>query len=358
MSSLTVEGLAVELGGQTVLRDVSLEVAEGELAVIVGPSGCGKSTLLRAIAGLAHPSAGRIRVADVTLSDDATFVRPERRRVGWVPQAASLFPHLTVAENVAFGLGRTGRKAERAAAGDLTRELLALTGLSELGARYPDQLSGGQAQRVSLARALAAKPDLLLLDEPFAALDPQLRAELREELGAMLHRLGVTAVLVTHDQAEALLIADTVAVMRDGSIAQQGSPVEVYRTPASAWVAGFFGEANFVDGTVTDTVTDTVTAGLAQTALGAVAVQPDAVGEVSVMLRPEQLQLGVEGVRAHVTRVRYGGHDAIVELVTADGQTLLARVTAAQIPAVGQATGVRVEGAGVAYPVAGTAITT
>lgn len=346
MSSLTVEGLAVELGGQAVLRGVSLDVAEGELAVIVGPSGCGKSTLLRAIAGLAHPSAGRIRVADATLSDDATFVRPERRRIGWVPQAASLFPHLTVAENVAFGLGRTGRKAERAAAGALTRELLALTGLSELGARYPDQLSGGQAQRVSLARALAAKPDLLLLDEPFAALDPQLRAELREELGAMLHRLGVTAVLVTHDQAEALLIADTVAVMRDGSIAQQGSPVEVYRTPASAWVAGFFGEANFVDGTVTETMT----AGLAQTALGAVPVQPDAAGGVSVMLRPEQLQLGAEGVCAHVTRVCYGGHDAIVELVTGEGQTLLARVPAVQIPSVGQATGVRVEGAGVAYP--------
>ncbi len=342
MSSLTVEGLAVELGGQTVLRDVSLEVAEGELAVIVGPSGCGKSTLLRAIAGLAHPSAGRIRVADVTLSDDATFVRPERRRVGWVPQAASLFPHLTVAENVAFGLGRTGRRAERAAAGDLTRELLALTGLSELGARYPDQLSGGQAQRVSLARALAAKPDLLLLDEPFAALDPQLRAELREELGAMLHRLGVTAVLVTHDQAEALLIADTVAVMRDGSIAQQGSPVEVYRTPASVWVADFFGEANFLDGVAAG--------GSASTLLGAIPVQPDSAADVTVMLRPEQLQLGVDGVRAHVTRVRYGGHDAIIELVTADGRALLARVPAAQIPAVGQATGVRVEGAGVAYP--------
>ncbi|MGZ8804549.1 MAG: ABC transporter ATP-binding protein [Microbacterium sp.] len=342
MSSLSVADLSVELGGHPVLKGVSLEVAEGELAVIVGPSGCGKSTLLRAVAGLAQPTAGRIQVADAVLSDGASFVRPERRRIGWVPQAASLFPHLTVEENVAFGLGRTGRRGARAAANDLLRELLMLTGLSDLGTRYPDQLSGGQAQRVALARALAAGPDLLLLDEPFAALDPQLRAELREELGAMLHRLGVTAVLVTHDQAEALLVADSVIVMRDGTIAQQGSPVEVYRTPASAWVADFFGEANFVDGVAVG--------GLASTLLGEIAVQTDAAHDVTVMLRPEQLLLGPDGVRAHVTRVRYGGHDAIVELVTGDAQTLLARVPAAQIPSLGDATGVRVEGAGVAYP--------
>jgi iron(III) transport system ATP-binding protein len=342
VSSLSIADLSVELGGQPILKGVSLEVAEGELAVIVGPSGCGKSTLLRAVAGLTHPTAGRIQVAGTVLSDGASFVRPERRRIGWVPQAASLFPHLTVAENVAFGLGRTGHRATRAAANDLSRELLMLTGLSDLAARYPDQLSGGQAQRVALARALAAGPDLLLLDEPFAALDPQLRAELREELGAMLHRLGVTAVLVTHDQAEALLVADSVVVMRDGTIAQQGSPVEVYRTPASAWVADFLGEANFVEGFAVD--------GFASTLLGPIAVQTDAAHDVIVMLRPEQLQLGPDGVRAHVTRVRYGGHDAIVELVTGDAHTLLARVAAAQIPSLGDATGVRVVGAGVAYP--------
>jgi iron(III) transport system ATP-binding protein len=342
VSSLSIADLSVELGGQPILKGVSLEVAEGELAVIVGPSGCGKSTLLRAVAGLTHPTAGRIQVAGTVLSDGASFVRPERRRIGWLPQAASLFPHLTVAENVAFGLGRTGHRATRAAANDLSRELLMLTGLSDLAARYPDQLSGGQAQRVALARALAAGPDLLLLDEPFAALDPQLRAELREELGAMLHRLGVTAVLVTHDQAEALLVADSVVVMRDGTIAQQGSPVEVYRTPASAWVADFLGEANFVEGFAVD--------GFASTLLGPIAVQTDAAHDVIVMLRPEQLQLGPDGVRAHVTRVRYGGHDAIVELVTGDAHTLLARVAAAQIPSLGDATGVQVVGAGVAYP--------
>jgi iron(III) transport system ATP-binding protein len=341
MSRLTVDRLAVELGGQPVLHDVSLEVEEGELAVIVGPSGCGKSTLLRAIAGLVHPTGGRIRVADSTLNDGSTFVRPERRRVGWVPQAASLFPHLTVAENIAFGLGRAGRRAARVAAHDLSAELLQLTGLSDLAARYPDQLSGGQAQRVALARALAAKPDLLLLDEPFAALDPQLRADLRDELAAMLRRLGVTAVLVTHDQAEALVVADSVIVMRDGSVAQQGSPVDVYRAPASAWVAAFVGEANFVAGVASGAE--------AVTALGDIRLAADAAGDVSVMLRPEQLQFG-SGVGAHVTRVRYGGHDAIIELATADGQLLLARVQAAQIPAVGDLVAVGVSGSGVAYP--------
>ena len=202
MSRLTVDALAVDLGGHRVLRDVAIEVDQGALAVIVGPSGCGKSTLLRAVAGLVRPVAGRIQLDETTLSDGSTFVAPERRRVGWVPQAASLFPHLTVTQNVAFGLGgsrwRGGRR--RAARSPLPGKLLELTGLSELAGRFPDQLSGGQAQRVALARALAAEPDLLLLDEPFAALDPQLRAELRDDLAAMLRRLGVTAVLVTHDQ--------------------------------------------------------------------------------------------------------------------------------------------------------------
>jgi iron(III) transport system ATP-binding protein len=345
MSRLTVDALAVDLGGHRVLEDVAMEVDEGALAVIVGPSGCGKSTLLRAVAGLIRPVAGRIQLNDTTLSDGSTFVAPERRRVGWVPQAASLFPHLTVAQNVAFGLGssRRGGGPRRAPRSPLPEKLLELTGLSDLAGRFPDQLSGGQAQRVALARALAAEPDLLLLDEPFAALDPQLRAELRDDLAAMLGRLGVTAVLVTHDQGEALHLADSVIVMRDGAIVQQGTPVEAYRRPASAWVAAFLGEANFLDGIAEGT--------RATTPLGEVALTSDAVGPVSVMLRPEHLTLGPEGISVRVTRVRYGGHDAIVEVSAADGRSLLARVHADSLPAVGDATAVRVKGIGVAYPV-------
>ncbi|WP_100814321.1 ABC transporter ATP-binding protein [Microbacterium lacus] len=338
MSRLTVADLAVDLGGQRVLRDVSITVDEGALAVIVGPSGCGKSTLLRAVAGLARPVAGLIHLDGATLSDASTFVAPERRRVGWVPQSASLFPHLTVVQNIAFGLGPTGRSARAA----VPAELLELTGLSELAGRYPDELSGGQAQRVSLARALAAQPDLLLLDEPFAALDPQLRAELRDELAAMLRRLGVTAVLVTHDQGEALLMADSVIVMRDGTVAQQGSAVEVYRAPASAWVAAFLGEANFLAGVAER--------GRATTILGEVTVPADASGAVSLMLRPEQLRLGADGVPARVSRIRYGGHDAIVEARTAEGQTLLVRVPAGDIPARDGDVMIRIEGPGVVFP--------
>jgi iron(III) transport system ATP-binding protein len=346
MSRLTVDGLAVDLGGHRVLEDVAFEVGEGALAVIVGPSGCGKSTLLRAVAGLIRPVAGRIQLSDVTLSDDSTFVAPERRRVGWVPQAASLFPHLTVGQNVEFGFGgsRSGGGRRRAALSPLSEELLELTGLSDLAARFPDQLSGGQAQRVALARALAAEPDLLLLDEPFAALDPQLRAELRDDLAAMLRRLGVTAVLVTHDQGEALVVADSVIIMRDGVTVQQATPVEAYRSPASAWAAAFLGEANFVDGIAEGA--------RAMTPLGEVTLTSNAVGPVAVMLRPEQLTLGAQGIAVRVTRVRYGGHDAIVELSTSDGLSLLARVHAESVPAVGDETAARATGIGVAYPLA------
>jgi iron(III) transport system ATP-binding protein len=341
MSSLSVAGLGVDLGGRRVLREVDLEVSEGALAVIVGPSGCGKSTLLRAVAGLNRPVAGRVRLDGATLSDESTFVVPERRRVGWVPQAASLFPHLTVAQNVAFGLSRERRRADGSGRAGLAQELLELTGLGDLAARYPDQLSGGQAQRVALARALAAEPGLLLLDEPFAALDPQLRADLRDELSAMLRRLGVTAVLVTHDQAEALLIADTVIVMRDGGVAQQAGPEEVYRRPSSAWVAGFFGEANFVDAVAV--------AERASTPLGVVVLDRAAHGAVTVMLRPEQLVLSRDGMRGVVTRVRYGGHDAIVEVRDDGDRMLLTRVPAGRIPAVGHKVFLQVEGTGVVY---------
>lgn len=334
----------MELGGTEILHDVALEIPDGAFGVIVGPSGCGKSTLLRAVAGLRAPVAGRITLGAAVLSDVASFVAPEHRHVGWVPQDPSLFPHLTVAQNIAFGRGGHGARARNRTheAGDAIVELLDLTGLAALADRYPDQLSGGQAQRVALARALAAKPRLLLLDEPFAALDPQLRVELREDLRSMLRRLGVTGLLVTHDQAEALDVADTIVVMRDGRVLQQDIPVAVYRSPVSAWLADFFGEAVFLDAVAGGRV--------ASTTLGDVAVSDAVSGPVSVMLRPEQLELGPEGVPALVTRVRYGGHDAIVELTTDDGLDLLARTHAARIPAVGDRTGIRVRGRGIAYP--------
>lgn len=347
MSRLTVEGLVVELGGTEILHGVALEIPDGAFGVIVGPSGCGKSTLLRAVAGLRAPAEGRVTLGGTVLSDVGAFVAPEQRRVGWVPQDPSLFPHLTVAQNIAFGRGGhtpRGRRRDPGAQAAID-ELLELTGLAALAGRYPDQLSGGQAQRVALARALAAEPRLLLLDEPFAALDPQLRVELREDLRSMLRRLDVTGLMVTHDQAEALDVADTIVVMREGRVLQQDTPVALYRSPVSAWLADFFGEAVFLDG---------VAAGRAAvTTLGDVALSEAHTGPVSVMLRPEQLDLDADGAGAAVTRVRYGGHDAIVELITDDGLELLARTHAARIPAVGDRTGVRVRGRGIAYPARG-----
>jgi len=346
MTGLSVDALAVDIGRTAILRDVSVHVEEGQFCVIVGPSGCGKSTLLRAVAGLRHPTAGRITVGESILSDAESdtprFVPAERRRVGWVPQEASLFPHLTVAQNVAFGRGAR-RDRQRARDDAVPRELLRLTGLADFADRYPDQLSGGQRQRVALARALAAEPRLLLLDEPFAALDPQLRAGLREEVRTMLDTLGITGVLVTHDQAEALQIADTVVVMRDGRVEQQGSPADVYRSPANAWAAAFLGDAVFLDAVAQGD--------RAATALGGIPIAMNGHDDrVTVMLRPEQLTLGGDGAPGVVTRVRYGGHDALIDVRLDTGLELLVRVQAADIPRVDDRVAVTVRGAGVAYP--------
>lgn len=341
MTGLVVDGLDVEIDGSPILHDVALEVADGRFCVVVGPSGCGKSTLLRTIAGLRRSTRGRIALGDETLGDEASFVPPERRRIGWVPQDASLFPHLTVAQNVAFGraaMRRRGRDRR-------VDELLALTGVVALADRYPDQLSGGQRQRVALARALAAEPRALLLDEPFAALDPRLRGELRQELRGLLGSLGVTAMLVTHDQAEALELADTVVVMREGGVEQQGTPTQVYRRPASLWAATFLGEVVLLDASARGAH--------ASTPLGPVALSAETAGPAVVMLRPEQLALSRDtsaGIAGRVERVRYGGHDALVELALRDGGSVLARVQAGDIPAPGDEVGIRVRGTGVAYP--------
>ncbi|MFL1430898.1 MULTISPECIES: ABC transporter ATP-binding protein [unclassified Nocardiopsis] len=347
MSSLTVQDLTVHLGGRRVLDQVSFTVDAGAFAVVIGPSGCGKSTLLRAVAGLIPARAGRVALDGADLGSESVSVPPERRRIGWVPQSPFLFPHLTVARNVSFGAppapgrNRWPRWSRRGPLDEATGELLDLVGIRELADRFPDQLSGGQAQRVALARALAARPRLLLLDEPFAALDPQIRVELRDELIDLLRRLGVTAVMVTHDQGEALQTADTVIALREGRLVQQGTPVSLYRGPSTPWLASFLGEANFLRGRAS--------AGRVETALGGIALAGPAEGEVTVMLRPEQLVRRPDGVPMRVVRVRYHGHDALVELDAGLGEPLLARLPSDAVPAPGDKVSFRPEGSAPSY---------
>ncbi|MGE0095263.1 MAG: putative 2-aminoethylphosphonate ABC transporter ATP-binding protein [Alphaproteobacteria bacterium] len=235
---LRVAGVTKRFGDFVALKDVSLSVAEGEFVCILGPSGCGKTTLFRIIAGLERQTDGRIEQG----GRDISALPVAQRDFGIVFQSYALFPNLTVAENVAYGLSR--RKLGREGVQRRVAELLAMVGLPDIGGRYPAQLSGGQQQRVALARALAPSPGLLLLDEPLSALDARVRVRLREQIKTLQRRLGVTAIMVTHDQEEALTLADRVAVMDHGVIEQVGTPIEVYRQPASRFVADFVGSMN------------------------------------------------------------------------------------------------------------------
>ena len=241
---LRITNVVKRFGGFTALAGVSLEIAAGEFVCFLGPSGCGKTTLLRAIAGLDIQSEGRIEQA----GRDISALPPQLRDFGIVFQSYALFPNLTVTENIGYGL--VSRRMTRAAIAKRVAELLALIGLPDSGAKYPAQLSGGQQQRVALARALAPSPGLLLLDEPLSALDARVRAHLRLEIKALHRRLGVTTVMVTHDQEEALTMADRIVVMRQGAIEQIGTPAEIYRSPATAFVADFVGHMNFLAGAV------------------------------------------------------------------------------------------------------------
>ena len=241
MTDLAVVGLDKAFGDHPVLTGVDLHVPAGSLTAILGPSGSGKTTLLRVLAGFERADAGTVTIGSRVVDGPGVQVAPERRRIGYVPQEGSLFPHLTVAANVGFGLPRRHRR------GPLIAELLEAVGLSGLGSRYPHQLSGGQQQRVALARALAIQPKIVLLDEPFASLDAHLRASIRADVQQLLRDRGTTAVLVTHDQDEALSTADLVAVLRDGRIAQCGTPLDLYARPADAEIARFIGDANLLE---------------------------------------------------------------------------------------------------------------
>jgi iron(III) transport system ATP-binding protein len=241
---LRLEGIRKDFGSFTALKDIRLEVPKGEFVCFLGPSGCGKTTLLRIIAGLETQTAGTIHQG----GRDISLLPPAQRDYGIVFQSYALFPNLSIRDNVAYGL--VNRRTEKAALQARVAELLALVGLPDSGAKYPAQLSGGQQQRIALARALATSPGLLLLDEPLSALDAIVRVHLRQEIRALQQRLGVTTIMVTHDQEEALSMADRIVVMNHGVIDQVGTPLEVYREPATPFVADFVGKVNMLPATV------------------------------------------------------------------------------------------------------------
>jgi iron(III) transport system ATP-binding protein len=333
MSRLTVNDVWKGYSAEPVLKGVDLDVPAGSLTAVLGLSGCGKTTLLRVIAGFERAQRGRVSLGTRTLDDGHTYVPPERRGIGYVPQEGALFPHLTVKKNVGFGLSREERR------GSAVKELLEMVGLASLADRYPHQLSGGEQQRVALARALARKPEVLLLDEPFSSLDASLRTRVREEVHTLLRAQGVTTVLVTHDQEEALSLADTVAVLREGTIVQGGTPDQLYTRPVDVGLAQFLGAVNLIDADFEP--------GLARTALGPLALRmapgtearAPGTGRGVVMVRPEQLEVRhrgesvADGLAGKVEQCRYYGHDALLHIRLDEldgGKTLLARVQGEQ----------------------------
>jgi putative spermidine/putrescine transport system ATP-binding protein len=315
MHGLVVEGVRKRFGDVVALDDVSLAAAPGEFLSLLGASGCGKTTLLRIIAGFAAADSGRILRGDA----DISRLPPARRRIGLVFQSYALFPTKTVAQNIGFALEVARRpRAEIAAR---VRELAGITELDLLLERFPHELSGGQQQRVALARALAPGPELMVLDEPLSALDARIRARLRDEIRAIVDRLGVTAIYVTHDQEEALALSDRVAVMQAGRIEQIGTPVEIYHRPASRFVAEFVGTANFFDGRLAASGVDTGDHLWPAT----VPQNLPAHAPVTLIYRPEHFRLAANGhgIRARIVRKAFLGAVVRTEVTTEAGRRLI-----------------------------------
>ena len=327
--ALRANGLRASFDGVEAVSDLTLDVHEGELLAILGSSGCGKTTSLRLIAGFEAPSAGSLELGGELVADARRLVPPERRGVGMVFQDYALFPHMTVLENVEYGLRNVDRKR------DLALEALTITGLAHLGGRRVHELSGGEQQRVALARAIAPRPKLLLLDEPFSNLDPSLRTQVREELREIVRETGITTILVTHDQEEALSIADRVAFISRGRIVQIGTPEELYLRPRSVEVAEFIGDANVLYGEVDG--------GSVRTPFGS--FEAGGAGEgasrAAVVIRPEDLEVSEVGAPATIVHREYYGHDQVLRVELEDGTPARVRLGSRERHEAGQQVALR-----------------
>jgi iron(III) transport system ATP-binding protein len=356
---LRISHLSKAFAGTTVLDDIDLDVGQGNLVTVLGPSGSGKTTLLRLLCGFEHADRGAIELGGKPIArDDKLHTPPEKRDIGYVAQEGALFPHLCVQDNILFGLPRRIRKGRRSVRAARVGELLELVGLPvRYAARSPAALSGGEQQRVALARALAPNPAVVLLDEPFSALDAGLRAETRQAVALSLKRAGATALLVTHDQDEALSMGDEVAVLQGGRLIQMATPEILYRFPANPEIARFVGEAVLIGGTVNG---DTVECCFGRLPLAREArrIVGANSGGVDILLRPEQFRIGQSesdpgngaAQMARVERVTFYGHDARILLRLQEGLRFTAIVPGFDLPPVGQSVPFRVAGGVFAFP--------
>jgi iron(III) transport system ATP-binding protein len=330
MSGVRISGLTKRYADLAAVEDLHLEVAPGELVALLGPSGCGKTTTLRLVAGLLRPEAGEIWVGQRCISSAAAVVPPERRRMAMIFQSYALWPHMTVQENVAYGL-RFKPELSRTEREQRVRKMLGVVQLTGLESRYPGELSGGQQQRVAVARALVIEPEILLLDEPLSNLDANLREEMRFEIRRLHEAFGITTLYVTHDQAEAMVISDRVAVLNKGRVAQVGTPEDLFRRPRSRFVAEFIGNTNLVEATASGPAT--VARGPLALRIAADGLAPGA--PVLVSIRPHEIKLAPPSaanmLRATIRRASYLG-TAIDYEVLVDASDVVLRVTAPVSP--------------------------